>query len=97
MSQSALTLNAPIVSRPHQFNDAFGPNRTEAAIVEQHLRQLADDMRATSSYLSVAAQNPTLTNATPAAILKRLAEFNDRLNAFRVELRPIAIKATRQS
>lgn len=97
MSQLGLNLQAPVHSRPHEFNDAFGLRQVQAAMLEQHLRQLADDMRTTSSYLSVAAQNPTLNHATPAAILKRLAEFNDRLNAFRVELRPIAIKANGQS
>ncbi len=96
-NQTRLVMATPVVSRPAAINTALSANRTEAALITQRMRQLAQELRGLSAALDVATRTPDVTTSSPEFLLRKVAETGERLDAFRKVLRPIAIRSARSS
>lgn len=95
--QARLVIDTPVVPRPAAINTALSANRTEAALITQRMRQLAQELRGLSAVLDVATRAPDVATSSPDFLLRKVAETGERLDEFRKVLRPIAIRSSRSS
>jgi hypothetical protein len=94
LEQSTLALHLPVVAKPAFVSPEFGESRTQAAVLQQKLGQLAAEMQKTASFVNQALRHPQLQTSSPQAVLERLASLSEQLAKARQELRPHAIRAT---